>query len=226
MKGRDSGMPDDSYWESFFNPRCILERLDCVGDCGDVVEFGCGYGTFTIPAAELVKGQVIALDIEPGMVAETLRKATEANRLNVTAEVRDFVASGCGRVNESVGYAMLFNILHIEDPIGLLQEAYRVLLPGGLAGIIHWRTDIPTPRGPSPDIRPTADQCRAWGESAGLEFVRTEPLCCCSWHWGIVMRKPRRCPIHPDSSVSTTERDGGDRHHRRGAYRDAVRRRD
>lgn len=131
-------MPDDSYWESFFNPRCILERLDCVVDCGDVVEFGCGYGTFTIPAAELIKGQVIALDIEPGMVVETLWKATEANRLNVTAEVRDFVASGCGRVNESVGYAMLFNILHIEDPIGLLREAYRILIPGGLAGIIHW----------------------------------------------------------------------------------------
>lgn len=31
MKGRESGMPDDSFWESFFNPRCILERMDCIG---------------------------------------------------------------------------------------------------------------------------------------------------------------------------------------------------
>ena len=43
MKGRESGMPDDAYWETFFNPRCILERMDCVVPCGDVVEFGCGY---------------------------------------------------------------------------------------------------------------------------------------------------------------------------------------
>lgn len=57
MKGRESGMPDDSCWESFFNPRCILERMDCAGSCGDVVEFGCGYGTFTIPGAELVTGR-------------------------------------------------------------------------------------------------------------------------------------------------------------------------
>jgi hypothetical protein len=72
--------------------------------------------------------------------------------------------------------------------VGLLREARRALVPGGRVGIIHWRTDIPTPRGPTPDIRPTPSQCRAWGETAGLEFVRDEPLCCCSWHWGMVMK--------------------------------------
>ena len=71
MKGRESGMPDESDWETFFNPACRLVRLDCAGACGDVVEFGCGYGTFTLPAAGLVSGRVIALDIEPRMVAIT-----------------------------------------------------------------------------------------------------------------------------------------------------------
>ncbi len=192
MKGRESGMPDDSYWETFFNPRCILERMDCVGPCGDVVEFGCGYGTFTVPAAELVAGRVLGLDIEPDMVAATAQRANRAGLANLSTEVRDFVASGCGRADECVGYVMLFNILHIEDPVGLLREAHRVLVPGGCAGVIHWRTDIPTPRGPSMPIRPTAEQCRAWGEAAGLEFVRDESLCCCSWHWGMVMRRPFR----------------------------------
>lgn len=192
MKGRESGMPDYSCWETFFNPRCILERMDCVGQCGDVVEFGCGYGTFTAPAAELVTGRVYALDIESDMVAATTQRAFRAGLANVTAEVRDFVATGCGRADESVGYVMLFNILHIEDPVGLLREAYRVLMPGGVAGVIHWRSDIPTPRGPSMPIRPSAQQCRTWGEEAGLEFVRDESLCCCSWHWGMVMRRPVR----------------------------------
>lgn len=195
MKGRESGMPDDSYWETFFNPRCILERMDCVGPCGDVVEFGCGYGTFSVPAAELVTGSVFALDIEPDMVAATTQRASRVGLANLSAEVRDFVATGCGRPDESVGYVMLFNILHIEDPVGLLREARRVLVPGGRVGVIHWRTDIPTPRGPSMPIRPTAAQCRAWGEDAGLEFVRDESLCCCSWHWGMVMRRPIR-PSH------------------------------
>ena len=108
----------------------------------------------------------------------------------MAAEVRDFVADGCGLPNAQAGYAMLFNILHIEDPIGLLREACRALAPGGKAGMIHWRADIETPRGPSMPIRPTADECRAWGEKAGLEFARYESLCCCSWHWGLVMRRP------------------------------------
>ena len=62
-----------------------------------MVEFGCGYGTFTIPAARLVGGQVFALDIELGMVQITTQKAKEAGLTNVVAEARDFVESGCGR---------------------------------------------------------------------------------------------------------------------------------
>jgi ubiquinone/menaquinone biosynthesis C-methylase UbiE len=168
----------------------MVERLDCTGPCGDVVEFGCGYGTFTLAAARAVTGRVVAVDIEPEMVAVTTRNARQAGLTNVVPAVRDFVANGCGLAEGQAGYAMLFNILHIEDPVGLLREARRVLAPGGTVGIIHWRNDIKTPRGPSLPIRPSAEQCRAWGEQAGLEFVRYESLCCCSWHWGLVMRRP------------------------------------
>jgi ubiquinone/menaquinone biosynthesis C-methylase UbiE len=167
-----------------------VQKLGCTGPCGDVVEFGCGYGTFTIPTARSVTGRVIALDIEPEMVAATLAKATEAGLANVVGAVRDFIADGSGLADQQAAYAMLFNIMHIEDPVGLLREAYRILMPGGQAGMIHWRNDIPTPRGPSLPIRPTAEQCRGWAEQAGFEFVRDEPFQCCAWHWGLVMRRP------------------------------------
>ncbi|MFO0801968.1 MAG: class I SAM-dependent methyltransferase [Gemmataceae bacterium] len=183
-------MPDAEFWGSFFNPRCILEKLDCAGLPGDVVEFGCGYGTFTVAAAELIAGRIFALDIEPAMIAETARKSVEAGLANVVVEQRDMLLEGSGRPSESAVYAMLFNILHIEDPIGLLRECHRILKPGGSLGIIHWRTDIPTPRGPSPAIRPHPAQCRNWAETAGFRYIRDEALCCCSWHWGLVMRKP------------------------------------
>ncbi len=190
MKGRESSMPGESYWDSFFNPSCIIEKLDCTDRCGDVVEFGCGYGTFTIPTAKAITGRLFALDIEPAMVEATVQKAAAAGLSNVVGIVRDFLAAGSGLPDEHAGRTMLFNILHIENPLQLLREAYRVLAPGGELGIIHWRTDIPTPRGPSPAIRPTAEQCRAWSEQVGFEFVRYESLCCCSWHWGAVMRRP------------------------------------
>lgn len=112
MNGRESGMPDYSSWKTILNPRRILVRMDYVGSGGDVVGFG--YGTFTIPAAELVTGGVLALDIEPGMVAATERKATEAVLPNVAAEVRDFIVTGCGRADESVGYARRLNDTGLE----------------------------------------------------------------------------------------------------------------
>ena len=132
---------------------------------------------------------MIALDIDPRMVAITDAKARAAGLSNVVTEVRDFLTHGSGVQDGKAGFALLFNILHIENPVKLLREVRRTLAPGAKVGIIHWRSDIDTPRGPSKVIRPSAEQCRSWGEEAGLEFVRNEALCCCSWHWGMVMRR-------------------------------------
>jgi hypothetical protein len=66
----------------------------------------------------MIESRVLAFDIEPEMVAATVAKVSATDLSNVFTEVRDFVADGCGEA----GYAMLFNILHIEDPVGLLRE--------------------------------------------------------------------------------------------------------
>jgi SAM-dependent methyltransferase len=189
MKGRESGMPDEGYWESFFNPACIVDRLDCGDSRIGLVEFGCGYGHFTVPAARIARCQVHALDIDPDMIAATARKAEAAGLSNVVVEQRDFVAEGTGLSDAAADHAMLYNILHVEEPVALLVEAFRVLVPGGKASIIHWRSDIETPRGPSLDIRPSPTQCREWAEQAGFRFVRDEPLSCCSYHFGLVMER-------------------------------------
>ena len=65
MKTCQSGMPDESVWTGFFQPAAILGKLGLSAACGDLVEFGCGYGTFSIPAAKIVCGTVHALDLDP-----------------------------------------------------------------------------------------------------------------------------------------------------------------
>src|SRR5262245_23373131 len=96
MKTRESGMPDEETWATFFQPDRILDRLLFRSIKGDVVEFGCGYGTFTIPAAQRTTGVVHALDIEPDMVAITAEKANAVGVRNVRAILRDFVAQKTG----------------------------------------------------------------------------------------------------------------------------------
>lgn len=192
-KGRDSGMPAASQWESFFDADRLLDALVREPVAGDVIEFGCGYGTFTIPAARKIKGTIYALDIEQAMVEATALRAAEAGVNNVVVERRDFLSDGCGRESQSMGTALLFNILHIEDPVRLLQEAHRVLRPGGVAAMIHWNHDGRTPRGPPLEIRPRPEQCRRWGEEAGLSWIRNEVLPGSPWHWGMVMA--RRSPV-------------------------------
>ena len=96
MKTRESGMPEEEMWREFFDPEAILRLLKLTSSCRDVVDFGCGYGTFTIPAARIVRGTVHALDIEPDMVSITQAKADAEGLRNVRTYLRDFVSRGHG----------------------------------------------------------------------------------------------------------------------------------
>jgi len=192
MKGRESGMPDEVWWASFFDPEGILDRLLVTrGHCCNLVEFGCGYGTFTLPAAVRTRGLVTAFDIEPDMVSLVRQRAQGAGISNIRAELRDFVEHGTGLKDGSQGHAMVFNLLHIENPIALLREAYRTLQPGGTLSVIHWRSDIETPRGPPLAIRPRPEQCAAWMAEAGFDPVLPVALEeAAPFHFGILARRP------------------------------------
>ncbi|MCM2265461.1 MAG: class I SAM-dependent methyltransferase [Desulfuromonadales bacterium] len=168
MKVRDSGMPDESMWVGFFDPEAILRTFGIDAGVDDLIEFGCGYGTFTLAAASLVSGTVFALDIEPEMIDLVQEKCRRAGIANVQAVVRDFVAHGSHLPDGSMDAALLFNILHHDEPIALMREAWRVLKPGAKLAVIHWNHDPTTPRGPAMEIRPRPEQCIFWGTQAGF----------------------------------------------------------
>lgn len=189
MKVRDSGMPDEDMWRDFFEPSRILATLGIDGKVRDLVEFGCGYGTFTIAAARIVSGTVHALDIEPDMVGIVERKCIEAGIKNVSLLLRDFVADGTGLADSSTDAALLFNILHHENPVDLGKEAFRILRPGGILAVIHWNYDPATPRGPAMEIRPQPEQCIRWGQEAGFSF-NGDQYDLPPYHYGLLFRRP------------------------------------
>ncbi len=189
MKTRESGMPAEDLWKSFFHPDEILSELGLKQSCNSVVDFGSGYGTFTIPAAQRIAGTVFAFEIDPDMVNACRKKLADTGIQNVVCQHRDFVTEGTGLPDETIEYAMMFNILHAENPVDLLREAYRILVPGGNLAAIHWNYDPSTPRGPSMEIRPQPEQMQLWIQAAGfhlsLPWVNLPPF-----HYGMLGRKP------------------------------------
>ncbi len=176
MKIRDSGMPDEAYWETLFNIPLILSRLG-IDTCHDVAELGCGYGTFSVPIANAISGTLYTFDVDPVMIERTRQRVAG---LQVVCEERDVMELGFGVYVDAV---LLFNILHCEHPVELLRHAANALNAKGQVIVIHWQCDE-TPRGPSLDIRPRPEQIIAWAKEADLRpagvVIDLPP-----WHYGI-----------------------------------------
>ena len=189
MNFRESGMPAQDYWETLFDVPVVLDRFGFGPTTGDVAELGCGYGTFTIPLAHRIAGRVFGIDLEPSMVAATKRRAQGAGLHNVNAAVQDVLIDGFGTAPGSCDAALLFNILHCEEPVVVLRAAYDVVRPGGLIAVIHWRSDIATPRGPAAAIRPSPEQILAWAAEIDGVAASEPPFMLHPWHYGVSLRK-------------------------------------
>ena len=188
-KIRESGMPPEEDWSSFFNVEEILTRMQIDSRLVDAADFGCGYGTFTIPAAQRIAGTMHAVDIDPKMTQTVDGRARRLRLSNVRPIVRDLLREGSGLEGESVDYVMLFNILHSEQPLILLREAFRVLRHEGLIGIIHWIRDTRTPRGPPLYMRPTIEQCTKWCLEVGFDRGSEKSMELKPYHIGLIMTK-------------------------------------
>ena len=101
-----------------------------------VLDYGCGIGSYTIPAAQIVgaEGRVYALDIHSLAIETVERRARKERLTNVRT-----ICSGLdtGLADNSVDTVLLYDVLHsVPDQPALLQELQRVLKPGGRLSIL------------------------------------------------------------------------------------------
>lgn len=181
-------MPDETMWNDFFDIDLILSELQINSQVKDIVEVGCGYGTFTIPTAIHITGNLFAFDIEKEMIDILQQKITKQQINNIIPRQRDIISEKTGLADNSIDYVMLFNILHHDSPNDLFYESYRILKPGGKIGIIHWRSDISTPRGPDLSIRPTPDQILNSIDKQMFSILK-KPFNIEPYHFGILFFK-------------------------------------
>lgn len=167
---RESGMPPLEYWQTFFNARLLLAELE-LDSSSHAIELGAGYGLFTFPLAERCE-RLTTFEIDP-VLCDALRDECLTRRTeNINIVQGDFFD---GRLLRSLGpfdAAVLFNIVHMENPPAMIRELKTAMQADGLVYLLHWRTDIDTPRGPSLAIRSTPEQCRNWFSECGFRCLR------------------------------------------------------
>ena len=107
-----------------------------------VLDYGCGPGSYSIAAAEIVgaSGKVYALDIHPLAAQQVRKKASKKGLKNIQTIRSD---STTGLANNSVDVVLLYYVFHdLDNPERVLKEIHRVLKPNGLLSFADFRANI------------------------------------------------------------------------------------
>ncbi|MEA3280527.1 MAG: class I SAM-dependent methyltransferase [Thermodesulfobacteriota bacterium] len=110
-----------------------------------VLDFGCGSGIYTIPAAKIVgeHGIVYALDKDKMALDNLMREADSAGLKNIE-RMDTSGGMGIGLTDELVDVVLLFDVFYsfyfprAEDRRKLLGEIYRIMKPAAFFSISVW----------------------------------------------------------------------------------------
>lgn len=114
-----------------------------------ILDFGCGTGNYTIPAAKIAgdNGKVYALDKDERALSRVEPKA----RISGLKNIEIMKTAGELEVHlddASVDVVLLYDVLHsmsipeVDARTQLLNEVYRLLKPGGLLSVYPMHRDL------------------------------------------------------------------------------------
>jgi ubiquinone/menaquinone biosynthesis C-methylase UbiE len=124
------------------SPTRILRGLVRPGDTA--VDLGCGPGFFTLPLAEMVGdgGSVIAVDLQPEMLAKVGERA-EHEGLAARIRLHQCPADSLGLEGERVDFALAFWMVHeVPSAERFLHEVHGVLKDGGRLLLVEPRGHV------------------------------------------------------------------------------------
>jgi ubiquinone/menaquinone biosynthesis C-methylase UbiE len=178
-------MLDDPARQRLESPRELWARAGLRKGM-TVVDVGAGSGHFTFPASEIVgeTGRVYAVDVSRELVGLLKERVRTRRRPNVVP-----VLSRPGRIplaDEVADRVLLANVVHGIPP-ATLEEAVRVLRPGGRLLDLDWKKKA-TVGGPPVDHRLSVAEARAAFEARDLRTLGHWNLG--PAHYLLVLRKP------------------------------------
>lgn len=124
----------------FSSPIEILKEMS-ISPGSYVLDYGCGSGSYTIPAAQLVGpiGKVYAADIHMLAIHEVQKKSNMGRHSNIHTILTD---SNTKLPSASIDNVLLFYVLHdFKNPDTIIKELNRVLKPAGHLSVIDHKFD-------------------------------------------------------------------------------------
>ena len=115
-----------------FAPRANILKEVGIKPGFHILDYGCGPGSYTIAAAELLgkSGKIYALDIHPLAIQRVRSIASKKQLTNVETICSDHKT---GLPDHSVDLVLLYDTFHtLGEPNGVLEELHRVLKPDGV----------------------------------------------------------------------------------------------
>ena len=126
------------------NPKKILEPF--VREGITVLEPGCAMGYFTLPLARMVgpEGKVIAVDIQPKMLARLEKRALKAGLID-RLDIRQADSEGLGisDLEQSIDFCTLIHVAHeVPDQNRFFSDIAKALKPGARLLVIEPRGHV------------------------------------------------------------------------------------
>ncbi|BCX50180.1 hypothetical protein HAHE_40880 [Haloferula helveola] len=167
-------------------PSKAIRGLD-LAENAVLADIGAGSGYYTFRIAPLVpKGSVIAVDIQPEMIAH-LEKRAKANGVNNVRTQLGTIEDTKLETN-SIDAALMVDAYHeFSHPVEMLQSIVRALRPGGRVILLEYRAE-------DPDVpikrlhKMSEEQVRKEMAAVGLEFVVNHGHL--PWQHFLIFRKP------------------------------------
>ena len=108
-----------------------------------LLDFGCGPGTITVDLAEhlLPDGSVVGIDSSDAVISQAQSNAAEKGISNAEFAVNSIYDTGYDADSFDAAYAHQV-LQHLSEPVRALNEARRVLKPGGICAVreVDWGT--------------------------------------------------------------------------------------
>jgi len=173
----------------FIDPLAVIAQMNLKqGEA--IADFGCGTGYFSIPLAQKIgeEGKVYSLDVVPEKLEAVESQAKTLGLTNLVIQrVNLENKEGSKLKAESVDWVIMKDVLfQNKEKNNMLEEAKRVLKPGGKVLLVEWKTED-TAIGPDQEIRISKEKALELINKCELGIEKE--IAAGDFHYGYILTK-------------------------------------